>query len=163
MLCLRFILVKESLAEEMIARFSLNKVSYECLLHYTHESTACCSWLEFLFYYFYFLLLFFFNITQAQLGLVSHSFSQHFHSYFHPFKCFAQSCRSRGKHMMQLAIARNLARNVNGIQCKAAGNADTNFLCVCFLGSNGRPAILCKHVQLVCSRQLFSASVLDTR
>ena len=32
-----FILIKESLAEEMIARFSLNKVCYECSLHYTHE------------------------------------------------------------------------------------------------------------------------------
>ena len=36
-ICLFFILIKESLAEEMIARFSLNKVCYECSLHYTHE------------------------------------------------------------------------------------------------------------------------------
>ena len=127
------ILVKESLAEEMIARFSLNKVCYECLLHYTHGQ-----------------LLYF--VSTSFIILFKHSSVLWPHSHL-VVMIINQShssvlCRAISRKIATVSLdvaevkrdptlmcceytMRELAfaRNVNGIQCKAAANAETNCCC----------------------------------
>ena len=76
-----FILVKESLAEEMIARFSLNKVC--CSLLYTNIQPVVVGFNFFLFYY----------LSIARCCVVQ--FPPTFQWCFNPFNCFLQYCKSR--------------------------------------------------------------------